>query len=104
MFDSCCGGVIPAKISEFSFEKVPYLARKKVCTYCKPCWIYRWKSMFAQKQIVEKLQKQFPDLKKIVDFRVVKRDDAKLVKKVLISDGKKKYFITGKKMYSLFKK
>lgn len=102
MFDSCCGGVIPAKISDFSFEKVPYLARKKVCTYCKPCWIYRWKSMFTMKQLVEKLQKAIPELTTIRDIRVIERDDAKLVKKVLVTGKKKKYYLTGKKMYSLF--
>jgi stage II sporulation protein D len=102
MFDSCCGGVIPAKISGFSFKKVPYLARTKVCTYCKPCWIYRWKSSFTQKQLLKKLQVAIPDLKRIRDIRVIERDDAKLVKKVMISDGKKKHYVTGKKMYSLF--
>jgi stage II sporulation protein D len=102
MFDSCCGGVIPAKISDFSFQKVPYLARKKVCTFCKPCWIYRWKSSFTHAQLLERLQKAFPDLTRIRDIKVVLRDDAKLVKKVLISDGKKRHYATGKKMYSLF--
>jgi len=102
MFDACCGGIIPAKISDFSFEKVPYLARTKACTFCKPCWIYNWRSIFTEAELLIKLQKEFSDLKKIREIKVVQRDQAKLVKKVEIFDGKKRYHVTGKKMYSLF--
>ena len=102
MFDSCCGGVIPAKIDGFSFKKVPYLARTKVCAHCKPCWIYQWKSSFTEKQLLNKIQVIFPEIEKVRDIKIIDRDNAKLVKKVMISDGKKKYYVTGKKMYSLF--
>src|SRR5258708_20226400 len=42
MFDSCCGGIIPAHIADFDFNKVPYLARTYACTHCKESSLYSW--------------------------------------------------------------
>ena len=102
MFDSCCGGVIPAKIEGFAFEKVPYLARKKICTHCKSSSLYNWKFDYTDKQVLAKLQVALPDLTVVRDIRVVELDNAKLVKKVMIQGKGKKYYLSGKKMYSLF--
>jgi stage II sporulation protein D len=102
MFDSCCGGIVPAKIAGFSFQKVPYLARARACTYCKPCSIYSWKFDLTEKQLLAKLEPALPDLTSIRDIKVVELDSAKLVTKVMIQGAKKKYYLSGKKMYSLF--
>ena len=48
MFDSCCGGIIPAKIEGLDCKKHPYLARTKPCTYCKKSWIYSWKKELSK--------------------------------------------------------
>jgi stage II sporulation protein D len=102
MFDSCCGGVIPAKIEGYDFKKCPYLARSKVCNFCKKQWIYDWKKELSKLEITEILRKDHPGLPEIVDIKVVQRDSAGLVKKVLVSTKKTNFYVSGKKMYSLF--
>lgn len=102
MFDACCGGVIPAKISTINFEKFPYLARKKQCNYCKKCWIHSWKKEFSKAKLVDVFKKVIPDISKVKDVKVVDRDTAGLVQRVMISSPEGKFYISGKKMYSLF--
>lgn len=102
MFDACCGGVIPAKSEEIDFKKFPYLARKKSCTYCKKCWIYRWNKEFTRTQLAETLQKVIPDIRVLKDIKVIEKDEAGLVHRVLVTTARGKYYVSGKKMYSLF--
>lgn len=102
MFDSCCGGVIPAKIEGMDYKKHPYLARTKTCTHCKKYWIYDWKKEFSRLEITEALRKDHPDLQEIVDIKVTKKDPAGLVKQVLVATKKTNFYVSGKKMYSLF--
>ena len=102
MFDSCCGGVIPAKIEGMDYKKHPYLARTKTCTHCKKYWIYDWKKELSKLEITEALRKDHPDLQEILDIKVTKRDPAGLVKQVYVSTKKTNFYVSGKKMYSLF--
>lgn len=102
MFDSCCGGVIPAKIEGFDTKKHPYLARTKPCIYCKKSWIYSWKKELSKLEITEILRKDHPDLHEIKDIKVLDRDPAGLVKSVMVIAPHKKIVVSGKKMYSLF--
>lgn len=102
MFDSCCGGVVPAKIEGYDFKKCPYLARIKPCTSCKKFWIYDWKKELSKLEITENLRKDHPDLPEIIDIKVTKRDAAGLVKQVLVTTKKTNFYVSGKKMYSLF--
>lgn len=102
MFDSCCGGVIPAKIEGFDTKKHPYLARTKECTYCKKSWIYSWKKEFSKLEITEILRKDYPDLHEIKDIKIIEKDSAGIVKHVSVIAPNKKISISGKKMYSLF--
>lgn len=102
MFDSCCGGVIPAKIEGLDCKKHPYLARTKPCNFCKRSWIYSWKKDLSKFEIAEILRKDHPDLGDIKDIKVTERDPAGLVKQVLVTASNKKISISGKKMYSLF--
>jgi len=102
MFDSCCGGVIPAKIEGMNYKKHPYLARTKTCTYCKKHWIYDWKKEFSKLEITEALKKDHSDLQEITDIKVTKKDPAGLVKQVLVTTKQKTFHVSGKKMYSLF--
>jgi len=102
MFDTCCGGIIPAKIAGFDTKKHPYLARMKPCLHCKKSWLYRWEKELNCLEIVEILRKEYTDLKGIKDIRVIDRDQAGLVTKVLIATTTNIIHISGKKMYSLF--
>jgi stage II sporulation protein D len=103
MFDACCGGVIPAKISAgYDFKGHPYLARTKACTHCKKYWIYDWKKELSKLEITEVLRKDNPNFQEITDIKVTKKDSAGLVTQVLVSTKKGNFYISGKKMYSLF--
>ena len=83
-------------------KKHPYLARTKPCTYCKKYWIYDWKKELSKLEITEALRKDQPDLHEIIDIKITKKDAAGLVKQVLVSTKKSNFYVSGKKMYSLF--
>lgn len=102
MFDSCCGGVIPAKIEGLDCKKHPYLARVKPCTYCKNTWVYSWNSECSKLEITEALRKDHPKLDEIKDIKVTEYDPAGLVKQVLVTTSHEKIYFSGKRMYSLF--
>jgi len=103
MFDSCCGGVIPAKISAgYDYKNHPYLARTKPCAHCKRYPIYDWKKEFSRLELTEALRKEYPDLQEIIDIKITKKDEAGLVKQVFITTKKGSFPVSGKKLYSLF--
>ncbi len=102
MFDACCGGVIPAKIAGMDYKKHPYLARTKACTHCKRYWIYDWKREFSKLELTEVFRNDHPDLQEITDIKITKKDPAGLVTQVLVTTKKTSFYVSGKKMYSLF--
>ena len=102
MYDSCCGGIVPAYIDDAGHKAVPYLARSYPCTFCKQFKIFNWHVDLSAEDIMKRLQKDFSKVTKIVDMSVYKKDRAGLVKKVLINVGSRKIIITEKKMKSLF--
>ena len=104
MFDSCCGGVIPAHIHGVNFIHSPYLERKYPCTYCKDCKMYNWSSNFSLAQWEQILNKEFKHLKKIKHITVAKKDKAGLVQQVSIKGHTKLFSVSGKRIYSLFSK
>lgn len=103
MFDICCGGVIPAGIASFNFERAPYLARDYACTYCKDCSSYSWKLSFDKQELVSYLQKEYPQLTTLRDFKITKKDKAGLVLEAIIKGSKTVLSMTGRKLYSTFK-
>ena len=103
MFDSCCGGVIPAKIAEFDFSKAPYLARKKRCKYCKRCWIFNWKASFTPKELEKAFNKEFGDVRKFKKIKITQRDKAGVVQEVAVKRKRSKYNLSAHKTYSLLK-
>lgn len=100
MFDSCCGGIIPAHIGSIDFVKAPYLARTKVCTFCKTCKIYSWKIEYQPHEFETVLRTAGHAIKSIKDIKVIKYDKAGLVEKVRIVDAHKTVHLTGKELYS----
>jgi len=104
MFDSCCGGIIPSKVDGVDFEKAPYLARDYPCEHCKRCRLYNWSVEYDIDQWTQLLKKVLPELKKVRGILVTKRDEAGLMKKVLVQGRKKSFILTGKQLYSLLDK
>lgn len=101
MFDSCCGGIIPARMHGVHFDDAPYLARTYACTYCKSLWIFNWQATFTTRELSERL---FHDEKKkthIRSLRITKKDPAGLIHEVEINAGKKRC-IPGKELYAKF--
>jgi stage II sporulation protein D len=101
MFDSCCGGVITAKIKGVDFNKAPYLARDYPCTHCKPCKPYNWHKQWSTDELIALLKPAFPSLKKIKQIKIHKKDGAGLVQEVIIQGAKKNFHVSGKKLYAL---
>lgn len=103
MFDSCCGGIIPAHIRDFDFKKAPYLAREYPCTHCKRCKIFNWEVAYDLDELAGIIKQTYPHLATIKKVEILKRDKAGLVDKIAITGRKHKEIITGKKLYSLLK-
>lgn len=82
MFDCCCGGIIPSKISNFDFKKAPYLSRSYPCTYCKDCKIFKWSKTYEIKEIEEQLKQILKPFNRLVDIKIEKKDPAGIVKKI----------------------
>lgn len=104
MFDSCCGGVIPAYIAGVDFTKAPYLARTEVCHYCKPCKIYNWQAEYPLHDVAQRMRKAGIKVNSVDSMEITKCDKAGLVTEVMVKDGKKKYKLNGKQCYALFDK
>ena len=101
MFDSCCGGVIPAHIDEFDFNKAPYLARTYACSYCKHCSLYTWEIAYEIPNFEKMMRQHHKDIHLIHDVRVVKKDKAGLVQHVQLKSRRGCELVSGKQMYSL---
>jgi stage II sporulation protein D len=103
MFDSCCGGVIPAHIADINFVHAPYLARDYACSYCKSCKIYRWKVEFPIKAFEQALKDSLDGVQSITGLTIKKRDKAGLVKEIVLKGKPKDTVVSGQKIYSIFK-
>lgn len=102
MFDACCGGVIPAHIQDFNFEKAPYLARKYPCTFCKECRSYAWKVEHDKAELERLFQKANLPARSVKSMLVTHKDKAGIVLNVEVKDAQnKQHSIAGKRLYSL---
>lgn len=104
MFDSCCGGVVPAHIHGVNFTNAPYLAREYACTYCKDCRVYNWTAHYTLDYIESLFKKEHKSLKNILHIKVAKTDKAGLVQQVHVKGGKRNYTVHGKRVYSMLDK
>lgn len=105
MFDCCCGGVVPAKITDvINFEKVPYLARKQACTFCKGTKLYEWKTTYSVDQFASIVQDARDHIvHPIRDITIARKDKAGLVKKVTVKTKRDFFTMTARQMNLLFK-
>lgn len=102
MFDACCGGVIPAHIQDFNFEKAPYLARTYPCTFCKECRSYAWKVEHDKAELERLFQKANLPARSVKSMLVTHKDKAGIVLNVEVKDAQnKQHSIAGKRLYSL---
>lgn len=99
MYDSCCGGVIPAQLTGFDFKANPYLARSYPCTYCAECKLYTWKFVYSQDLLIKLLQSEIQGLKHIKDIRVTHADKAGKVLEVQVKTGRTHKKISGTALY-----
>jgi stage II sporulation protein D len=103
MYDSCCGGVIPAQLTGFDFKTNPYLARSYPCTYCTDCKLYSWKFVYSHDLLIELLQAEIPGLKHIKDIRVTHADKAGKVLEAQVKTARAHKKISGTILYRLCK-
>lgn len=103
MFDSCCGGIIPAHIEDFDFEKAPYLAREYACTHCERCWIYNWKASLSLDEFQQQITPLLDAPENVHDVTITQHDRAGLVKQLELDNGRSKTSVTGKQFYNVFK-
>ncbi len=101
-YDICCGGVIPGNMDESSCRKIPYIGRKYPCTFCAKFKVFNWQKDFSYDEVLKRVQKEFPGVKKIVDITVYKKDRAGLARKILIHASSRKIIVSEKKMKSMF--
>lgn len=102
MFDSCCGGIIPAHIEGFDFQKYPYLARKARCNHCKMVKIYSWQVAYTDLEFKKIIQRALPNIRHIKKISTEK-DKAGTVKSLIIHGSKESHAIDARTIYALFK-
>lgn len=103
MFDCCCGGIIPAHIADFDFNKVPYLARPYACTHCKLSSLYSWQVSYENTMFESLIKMHHDDSVLLSDIRITQKDKAGLVTQVALKSQKVQTLVSGKKLYSLLK-
>lgn len=103
MFDICCGSIIPSHVTGIvDFEKVPYLARNYACTFCKDCKSFNWSFVYSAEQLQNKLQEGFQaPIRLVKDLKIVKKDKAGVVQKVVLKTGQKDEHFSVHELYKL---
>lgn len=103
MFDSCCGGVIPADVDTFNFKTDPYLARTYPCTFCKTTSLFSWSITTDLQKIESSITKSFPSIGQYKHIKIKETDRAGIVKKLLIQGSKSAVETSGKWLHSILK-
>src|SRR5581483_11228564 len=103
MFDSCCGGVVPAYIADVDFRKAPYLARTHACTHCSKCSLYSWNVSYALDDFERIIKPFIGTIGELRDIYVIQQDHAGLIMKIMVKGSKGYVVISGKQLYSALK-
>lgn len=105
MFDACCGGSVPARMTGLNFEKAPYLCRKRACHHCKSYGLYSWKRKIPTTTFVRalrnyKLLKGRVPRGQLLTIKTTDRDKAGIVHKVTLGFSRGKAMeLTGKDIW-----
>lgn len=103
MYDTCCGGVVPAHIHTVNSKAAPYLARSYPCTYCASCSAYSWQAVYSPKEIEKVISAGEQKIKAVQKVHVEAVDKAGLVKTLCIKSKGSSTRLSGGRAYSLFK-
>ena len=103
MYDSCCGGVIPARMSDVNFSDAPYLQRSYACTFCRDCKIYHWRTAYSLDSFYQKVAHELPLQGSIKAVKVAEKDRAGIVREIKMRSNREWLSLTGKQIYHLFK-
>lgn len=103
MFDSCCGGVIPAHMRGVNFNDAPYLARTYPCNHCKRCKIYSWRAEYTLSEFEQGVKPHVPRIRELCAVHISKTDKAGVVHEAVLRGKRRNHTIAGKKLYSAFK-
>ncbi len=102
MFDSCCGGVIPALMENKDFKTYPYLARTERCNFCKPFKVYNWNATYSKQDFHQTIAKSHPKIKNIKKISL-KTDPAGIVKRWSFHSSNGVHHLDARIVYGLFK-
>ena len=106
MFDSCCGGVIPANIEHHHFENAPYLAREKACTYCKECKLFTWEKKLSLSSFIQHLRantqiaSRLQTLNPIDTIAISKSDKAGIVQNITLGNARRRIELGSKELHT----
>ena len=103
MFDSCCGGIIPAHIHGPDFVKAPYLARTYSCTYCRNCKLFNWQAEYDTHSLTALLASVHDSLGHIIGFKITKKDKAGLVQEIQLKGLNSLASLSAQQLYSCLK-
>jgi stage II sporulation protein D len=104
MYDSCCGGVVPAHLQSLQNVDVPYLKRPYACNYCQNAKkLYSWKARYTIAELEQLLSEMFGKKYTIKKLGKVNYDKAGIVTSVSFHTNRGALTLTGKQMYSLCK-
>jgi stage II sporulation protein D len=103
MYDSCCGGVVPANLHDIDAAVAPYLARSYACTHCGTSKVYNWVAEYDLSAFNALMSAEFNNMVNIKDVGIAEKDSAGIVKDIKFKHGKVWLTIPGKRLYSLCK-
>lgn len=103
MYDTCCGGLIPAKMKGVDFKSSPYLARAYPCTFCTNCKVYSWKITYPIDMCQKLFNKAGVNVKNMRAINVSRLDPAGIVEEIKLKCGNHWTQLTGKQVYGIFK-
>lgn len=102
MFDTACGGIIPARKKGVHFDKAPYLERKYPCHYCKEHRFYRWENTYTFDELEKQLKKEIPHLGRLQELKVGSYDSAGVAQTVCVKGAHRWFTLTASRFKALF--
>lgn len=110
MFDSCCGGSIPANRKRPNLSTTPHLQRKQACTFCSNFSLYKWQYDLTAEDIMANIykhptfQKKFTAFGKLKEIKITDKDKAGVAYKIKMVGSRKNVSMTSRELMSCLKK
>lgn len=104
MYDACCGGIVPARMSGVSFDKAPYLKRTERCMYCRKCKLFEWQKEYRLTDFQDVLRAEGEgNVLPVRDIKISKKDSSGVVHEMQIRTDSSWYALKGQRIYNQFK-